>query len=79
MVKPDKQEEHISIKYFKVLLTTTLTISGLEVSVKRPSYYGKKNPHAEFVLKWKGNAKMISMVTLLMVGVGVYGRDTITR
>ena len=27
MVKPDKQEEHISIKYFKVLLTTTLTIS----------------------------------------------------
>ena len=35
MVKPDKQEEHISIKYFKVLLTTTLTISERKTNKKK--------------------------------------------
>jgi len=56
-----------------VLLVATL-LSCLSASLARTWKRGK--PQWNFTISWKGDAKMIFISALLMVGVGILGRMT---
>ena len=53
-------------------------LSGLNVSYKRPACK-KSKKHAKLMLSWKGSRSMGALISLILAGVGIFGRDTTNR
>lgn len=53
-------------------------LSGLNVSYKRPAWKKIKR-HGKLIFSWKGSKGMGALTSLILAGVGIFGRDTTDR
>ncbi len=53
-------------------------LSGVNVSYERPAWK-KTRRHGKLRISWKGSKSMGALISLILAGVGIFGRDTTDR